>query len=313
MSLRKFIKYKMLSSLRGQILFYKIRILREKYALATLTDEQYVKKTYKERFGYEINLNNPKTFQEKLQWLKLNYRNLDMPQCSDKYEVRNYLEEKGYGFLLNDLIGVYDNAKDINFDSLPNKFVAKANHGSGWNLICEDKTQLNWKQAVKLMNSWLKLNLYVFGREWNYKDIKPKIVIEKYLEHRPLNDYKYMCYNGKPEYMQVNNDVDGEHYVDFIDLSDWSLIPVTYGPYKMSGRLIEKPKQFDEMYNLACELSKPFPFVRVDFYNFDDKIIFGELTFFPGGGLWPFTPRKEGEYWDKKIGEKLVLPNKNNL
>lgn len=310
MRFKDVIRDKLFESNAGQVFFYNVRRLREKHALRTLTDQQYIEKTYKERFGKDIDLVDPKGYGEKLQWMKLFYRNEKMPICSDKYRVREYLKECGLEYLANEVIGVYKDARDIDFDSLPDKFVAKANHGSGWNLICKDKSQLDWKGTVKLMNSWLKLDLSVFGREWNYHEIEPRIVIEKYIEHEPLNDYKYMCFNGEPLYMQLNNDYEGKHYVDFYDLETWTQIPVTYSAYKMSDRHIEKPAQFDEMMELARKLSKPFPFVRVDFYNFDNTIILGELTFFPGGGLWPFAPMEKG--YNESIGALMKLPEANH-
>lgn len=310
MSIQEKIRDALFASANGKVFFYKIRILREKFALLFISDYKYVKKTYKKRFGRNINLSNPMTYTEKLQWLKLFYRNDDMPRCTDKYEVRNYLAERGYGHLCNELIGVYDDARKIDFSSLPKKFAAKANHGSAWNLICKDKERLVWKDEVRVMNCWLKLNLYVFGREWNYEKIPPRIVVEKFLDHEPLNDYKFMCFNGEPLYMQLNNDYEGVHYVDFYDLKTWEHLPVTYGRYNRSDRTIEKPLQFDKMMELAKELSKPFPFVRVDFYNFDETILFGELTFFPGGGLWPLNPVKYGI--DELFGEQLQLPEPNH-
>lgn len=273
------------------------------------SDIEYIKSVYLERFNKDINLKNPTTLSEKLQWLKLFYRDEKMPICSDKYEVHTYLDNIGYGYLCNKIIGVYDNSREIDFDSLPEKFVAKATHGSGWNLICKNKNELNWKNTVELMNSWLKLNLFAFGREWNYKDIKPRIVIEKFIEHEPLNDYKFMCYNGEPLYMQLNNDYEGKHYVDFYDLKTWEHLPVTYSEYALSNRNIEKPEQFDKMMELARELSKPFPFVRVDFYSFDDTILLGELTFFPAGGLRPFLPMEKG--YNEFLGAPLKLPKPN--
>ena len=310
MRFKHVIRDKLFESNSGQVFFYKVRRLREKYALMTLTDQQYIEKTYKERFGKDIDLVSPKDFCEKLQWLKLFYRDPKMPICSDKYRIREYLQECDLEFLANDLIGVYDDARDIDFDALPDKFVAKANHGSGWNLICKDKSKLDWKGSVKLMNSWLKLDLSVFGREWNYHEIEPRIVIEKFIEHEPLNDYKFMCFNGKPLYMQLNNDYQGKHYVDFYELEGWKHLPFTYGPYKISDRIIDKPPMYDKMFELAEKLAQRFPFVRVDFYNYDDVIILGELTFFPGGGLWPLNPVETG--YDPILGAQLQLPEPNH-
>ena len=310
MALKNDLRKKLFSSYGGQVFFYKIRRVREKLCLARYSDYEYIQKIAKERFGREKDLADPKTFTEKLQWLKLFYRDEKMPICSDKYRVREYLKECGLEHLGNEVLGVYDDARKIDFDKLPEKFVAKANHGSGWNLICKDKAGLDKKGCVRLMNEWLKLNLYVFGREWNYKDIEPRIVVEKFIEYEPLNDYKFMCFNGEPLYMQLNNDYQGTHYVDFYELDGWKHLPFSYGSYRISDRVIEKPPMYDKMFELARQLSKPFPFVRVDFYNYDDVVILGELTFFPGGGLWPLNPVETG--YDETLGEKLRLPAPNH-
>ena len=312
MSIRNTIKKRMQATDAGTHLFYSVRRFREKLELARESDLKYIQRTYRERFEEEINLAEPRTFQEKLQWLKLFYRDSDMPVCSDKYRIREYLEKKGCAWLANEVIGVYTDARDIPFEQLPQKFVAKATHGSGWNIICDDKAAIDWPAKVKILNDWLKLNLYVFGREWNYKDVQPRIIVEKHLDHTPLNDYKYMCFNGEPRFMQLNNDFEGNHYVDFYKIDTWEHFPCTYGPYHFSAdRIIEKPKQHEKMMEIARDLSSQFPFVRVDFYNFDETIVLGELTFFPGGGFWPFTPREPGKTYDLEVGTYLQLPEPN--
>ena len=257
-----------------------------------------------------MDLINPVTFGAKLQWLKLFYRDPDIPRCSDKYELKNYLAERGFGEHCIETIGIYNSANEIDFDSLPQQFAAKATHGSGWNLICKDKSSLNWKNSVRLMNSWLKLNLYVFGREWNYKEIQPRIIVEKFLSHEPLYDYKYLCFQGEPKILQLNNDFNGVHYVDFYDISTWKHLPFTHDKYIKSDRNMKKPEQFDEMLQLAREISKPFPFVRVDFYSFDGMILVGELTFFPSGGLLPYVPIETG--YNEIVGSYLHLPAPNH-
>lgn len=274
-----------------------------------VSDIDDIRNTYKKRYKREIDLKNPDTFCEKLQWLKLFYRDPVMVRCADKYEIHNYLDEIGMGCLGNKVIGVFDNANNIDFDSLPQKFAAKATHGSGWNLICKDKSKLDRNKAVAEMNSWLKLDTFVFGREWHYKDIPRRIVIEKFLDYTPLYDYKFMCFNGVPKYLQLNGDIDGKHYVDFYDLNEWKHLPITYMGFQRSPIDIEKPAQLDKMLELASQLSESFPFVRVDFYNFEDKVILGELTFFPSSGLRPIIPEEFG--YDKKFGELLTLPEAN--
>jgi len=308
-SIKKIIKQKAFETSFGIFLFYRVRVIREKLALILFSDLRYIEYNYKKRFSRDINLKNPKAYTEKLQWLKLFYRNNDMPICCDKYAVRDYLAQRGYEHILHDLIGIYKNAKKIDFESLPNSFVAKATHGSSWNLICIDKTSLNWKIWVKIMNSWMKLNLYVFGREWNYKNVPPQIIVEKFINQSPLIDYKFMCFNGEPKYLQINNEYKGKHYVDFYNIN-WEKEDFTYKIYTKSDRTIEKPLQFDEMFRLAQEISKPFPFARIDFYNVDNKIIFGEITFFPGGGLLPLIPI-ENKY-DELLGTLLDLPEPNH-
>ena len=306
---KEFIKQKASKSVYGLLLYSSIRAIVEKIALISFTDEAYIKTTYKKRFGREINLKDPKTYTEKLQWLKLFYRNDKMPICTDKYEVHEYLTSLGHSHLLNEIIGVYENVEDIDFESLPNRFVAKATHGCGSNLICKNKGELDWKKWKKIMKTWLKLKLYAFGREWNYRDIPPRIIIEKLIDHEPLIDYKFMCFNGEPKFLQINNDSKGIHYVDFYNIN-WNRVDFTYNKFKQSNHILPIPPQFEEMKELARKLSKPFPFVRVDFYNPPNRIIFGELTYFPGSGLLPLVPLINN--YDELLGSYLNLPTPNH-
>lgn len=310
--LKKTIKNKLLNSDRGTLLFYKIRTIREWLALTFIDDYTYVTKEFKKRYNREIDLKNPQTISEKLQWLKLFYRNENMPICSDKYDIRIYLKKYGYDHLLNEVITVLESDEEIDqldINSLPNKFVAKATHGSSWNLICTDKSKLDWNIWKKTFKKWLTLNLYVFGREWNYKELKPKILIEKFIEYQPLIDYKFMCFNGEPKYLQINSEDEKGRYVDFYDL-DWNNLKICLTNYVNSKEELIKPIQFDEMYKIAKELSQEFPFVRVDFYNFKGRIIIGELTFFPGAGMLPYYP--ETDKYEKLFGSYLELPEPNH-
>lgn len=310
--IKKKLKKILLQSPLGTLSFYRIRILREKLALMFIDDYTYVKKNYKKRFGKEIDLKKPETISEKLQWLKLFYRNENMPVCSDKYDIRFFLQKYGYEHLLNEVIGVYRTPEEIDkidIAALPDKFVAKATHGSSWNLICQDKEQLNWVLWKKTFKNWLKLNLYVFGREWNYKELKPKIIIEKFIEYHPLNDYKFLCFYGEPKMVQVNSDLDNVKYMDFYDL-DWNRLGIMYKSYNQAHHFVPKPEQFDEMMKISREISGEFPFVRVDFYNYNGIIMIGELTFFPVGGLKPFVP--ETEKYENLLGSYLTLPEPNH-
>jgi len=306
--LKELVKQKASKSSSGILLYSRFRAIFEKIALARLGDETYIRITYKKRFGREINLIDPKTYTEKLQWLKLFYRNDKMPICTDKYAVHQYLEHKGYKHLLNEIIGVYKNADHIDFESLPNNFVAKTTHGCGQNLICTDKSELDWKKWTKIMNSWLKLNVYAFGREWNYDHIPRRILVEKFIDHEPLIDYKFMCFNGEPKFLQINSDYEGKHYVDFYDI-EWNKVDFTYKKFTQSNHIVPRPTQFKEMVEIAKKLSSPFPYVRVDFYNPPNKIIFGELTFFPGSGLLPLEPVENN--YDELLGSYLELPTPN--
>lgn len=307
--IKELVKQKASKSGYGNLLYSRVRVVLERMALARVSDESYIRNTYKKRFGREIDLKNPKTYTEKLQWMKLFYRNDKMPICTDKYAVHQYLRHNGHGNLLNEIIGVYKSAEDIDFEALPNKFVAKTTHGCGQNLICKNKRDLDWNKWKKIMDSWLKLNVYAFGREWNYDNIPPRIIVEKFIEHEPLIDYKFMCFNGEPRFLQINNDFDGKHYVDFYDIN-WDKVDFTYKKFTQSNTIVSAPPQFEQMFETAKNMSRVFPFVRVDFYNPPDKIVFGELTFFPGSGLLPLVPTENN--YDELLGSYLELPTPNH-
>lgn len=286
--------------------YRRIKGNREFYKIS---DEEFTKQLYYNSFGKYPNLENPKTYNEKLQWLKLNYRNELMVICSDKYEVRKYLEKKGYGYLLNDLIDVYHSVNDINVSSLPDSFVLKGSHGSGWNLIVKDKQNVNWIAWKLVMKSWMKQNLYYYGREWNYKNIKPTIICEKYLEdsNGELIDYKFYCFNGQPKLIQVDMDRFTNHSANYYD-ENWNYLNIQWDDEK-SNRELEKPINFELMIEVAKNLSIEFPHVRVDFYEVDGKLYFGELTFFSASGTAKFDPVE----YDEIVGGWLNLPMKTEL
>ena len=285
--------------------YWRFRAQRE---LKKYNDYEFICWMYKKHCGLDINLTNPTRYTEKLQWLKLFYRNELMPIVSDKYEVRKYLERIGYGYLLNDLIAVYYSVDDFDVSKLPDQFVVKAAHGSGWNLVVKDKTKVNWFMWKKIMRSWLKQNLYWFGREWNYKDQKPRIVVEKYLEDDSgeLRDYKIICINGKPEFMQIDQNRFSNHKRIYVDMEGK---PLNFGDSQDNTDLsgFEFGDIHKEMIRIATELCQPFPMVRVDFYECNGKIIFGELTFFGGSGFFKFDP----DSIDEELGAKIQLPDPN--
>lgn len=278
-----------------------------------MTDEnigeikEFICKQFNHAVGYEPNIDKPESFNEKLQWLKLYYRNPLMTVCADKYEVRNYVREKiGEKYLVK-LIGVFDNVDDINFDNLPDKFILKVNHGSGQNIICKNKSDLNINEVKDKLSEWMlpKSNHYFYSYEWCYKDIKPKIVCEELIQDSSndyLDDYKFMCFNGEVKMVFVCSERQTKLKVDFFDL-DWNKLPFTR-LYDNSQKEIKKPKNFDLMIKLAEKLSKPFPFVRVDFYEVEGRVYFGEMTFYPGNGMESFKPVE----WDYNIGKMLNLP-----
>lgn len=270
-----------------------------------ISDKEAIIKNYKKQSGKTLNLENPVTFSEKLQWYKLNNKNPIMMVCADKYAVRDYLTEKGYGNILNDIYGVYDSVNEINLEKLPDQFVLKASHGSGQNIIVKDKKDLNWKRDRLLLKSWLNQDIYWGNREWVYKDMPRHIISEKYLEDETgeLRDYKFFCFNGKPTYMQLEiGRYSGEHIRNFYDM-DWNLMPFGKAMPHNPTVKVEKPTGFEEMKKIATDLSAPFPFVRVDLYSCNGKIYFGEMTFFPAGGVNDFIPSE----YDKIVGENWTI------
>ena len=296
-------------TLLGKYCFNEYRRIKFKKEFKKYSDYQFIFNTYKKRIGCEVNLQNPTRFTEKLQWLKLFWRDDKATICSDKYTVRGYVEQKGYGYLLNDLIAVYENVNDINVDELPNSFVLKGSHGSGWNLIVKDKSQVNWFMWKKIMRSWLKQNLYYYGREWNYDNQTPRIIVEKYLEDDSgeLRDYKFFCFNGKPELYEIDENRFTNHKRIYLDCEGKPLGMVDKGSSHSDDICVNFGAVQKEMLKIAEDLSKDFPHVRVDFYECNGKIYFGELTFFDSSGFGEFSPEK----WNVIMGDKIQLPEPN--
>lgn len=274
----------------------------------SMDDEKYLKKKFKAIMGKDLNLENPKTFNEKLQWLKLYNRKDEYTIMVDKVAVRDYISEKLGEEYLIPCLGVWDDPDDIDFDKLPDKFVLKCNHNSGLGMcICRDKSKLDIEKVKNELKKGLTQDYFLVGREWPYKDVTPRIIAEKYMsdgsEH-DIKDYKFMCFDGVVHNCFVCSERQKGLKVTFFDLN-WEVLPFTRH-YPKSDEHIEKPKNFEKMIELAKILSKGLPFVRVDFYEIEGKIFFGELTFFPGCGLEEFTP----EEWDYRLGELIKLPKK---
>lgn len=257
--------------------------------------------------NHRPDLKNPKELTEKLLWLKLNHYNENYGNYVDKYEVRNYVENKIGKDYLNELYGVYDSVSQINFDSLPNQFVLKATHGSGYNIIVEDKSNLNVKKTKKKLNHFLSQNYYNKFQEAIYKNVKPRIIIEKYISGNEANtvvEYKFYCYNGEPKYIYAEKKELNKIQKCFYDL-DWNKILPQKENFIFTKSNFIKPNNLDEMLLLASKLSEGFIFLRVDLYSVGNKIIFGELTFFSGAGLI----KSSIERFNVEYAKLIELPN----
>lgn len=275
-----------------------------------MPDKPYLQIFYYAEFGKFIDFKNPKTFNEKLNWLKLYYRRPDLITLVDKYEVKKYIADKIGEQHVIPTLGVWDKFKDINFNELPNQFVLKCTHDSGGLVVCKDKSKLNLKEVKAKIEKSLTNNYYLWTREWPYKGVKPRIIAEKYMEDQEtgeLRDYKFFCFNGEPKLMFVASERGLKNTkFDFYDMQFHHMNIVQH--YPNSEYSIEKPEHFEKMVMLAEKLSEGFPHVRVDFYEANGQVYFGEMTFYHFGAIVPF----ETEEWDKKIGDWLVLPDKIN-
>ncbi len=278
----------------------------------SMGDKQYLEKKFKATVKRQLDLDNPKGFNEKLQYLKLYDKNPVYTVMADKYLVRDYISEKLGEEYLIPLLGVWDNPEDIDFSSLPSQFVLKCNHNSGTGMcICKNKDNLNIEKVKNDLKKGLNEDYFLTGREWPYKNIPRKIICEKYMTDNEnadeLSDYKFMCFDGKVKCIFTCTDrFDcGGLKVTFFD-KEWNKLPFTRS-YPASEKNIPQPVNLNKMIELAEVLSKDIPFVRVDFYEISGKIYFGELTFFPGSGFEAFQPYE----YDEKLGSYINLPPKN--
>ena len=238
-----------------------------------------------------INLKKPKYFGEKIQWMKI-YGNLEQyGNIVDKYKVREFIKDKIGEEYLIPLIGVYDSEDEIDFNNLPNKFVLKVNHGSGYNIICSDKSKLDVNDTKKKLKKWLKEDYAEIKKEYQYKNVKRKIVCESFINDKngELLDYKFFCFNGKVEFIKVDIDRYDGHKVNIYD-KKWNLLPMEEYGMPNSNKIIEKPNKLQKMIEIAEVLSKEFNFARIDLYYVDGTIYFGEVTLTPAGGVNPFKP-----------------------
>lgn len=306
----------------GNIIFQFARSAFAKFMLI-MPDERYAQWFHKLYCKKGLDLENPTTFDEKLWWLKLNNRDPLLTKCSDKNAVREYVKECGLEDILLEQVGVYDNAKQISFEDFEGmgEIIFKCTHGSGENYILSPSKQGNIKSFRRRFNYALKQNAFIFSREWNYKNVDRKIVAEKVVRDKegrlPL-DYKFMCFDGEPKLLFLDlglyteDLIYNEHYPRNIYDMDFNLLPVLETRPNYEGE-VKKPENFEQMVEIARKLSQPFPHCRVDLYNLDGKIYFGEITFYHGGGCNDVQP----EEWDKRMGSwidinspKIVLKKK---
>ena len=290
---------------------FKSRPLRQEILrlMGFVPDKLMLKWQYRIKLDRRLDLKNPKRFTEKLQWYKLNYRDPLMKVCADKYTVRDHIKSKGLEHTLNKLYGVYDSVDEIDIDKLPNKFVVKtSNGGGGLNVfLCRDKSTFDKKTVKNAIGKLRKVQNSDGGREWVYVGNEPKIVVEEYLENpvnpnAGVNDYKFLCFGGKPEYVIVDANRYVDHKRNFYKI-DWTFIDVA-SDHENFGDTMEKPEGYDEMVKIAAKLAEDFPFVRVDLYNVEGKIYFGELTFYPWSSYVQFSP----DSFDFELGDRFVLP-----
>ncbi|OLF37264.1 carboxylate--amine ligase [Psychrobacter sp. C 20.9] len=267
-------------------------------SLNIFNDEVFAKIKYWEATGQRLNIENPKYFNEKLWWLKINYRHSLMTECSDKVRVRDYIARIGLGKLLTDIYGVYDKAEEVPFKDMKGKYFIKCNHVSGINRIFDSENESNFdiREFEKTFNKALKMNYYYQSREWNYKNIEPKIIVENFIESQSaLLDYRFFCFHGEVKLIFVDIDtaaIDGSHNPSAkrnIYDRKFNLQNFTVGRENFDNELVKKPENLELMIEYAEKISSPFPFCRVDLYNNNGEIKFGEITFFPGGATQQFS------------------------
>ncbi len=269
-----------------------------------LPDKIAIKMRFRKRFGRELNLKAPQTLNEKLNWQKLYDRNPLMTKCVDKYAVREIVEEKIGGHILNELYGVWENVDEIDFNSLPESYVLKTTHGSGWNVIVNKNSDFDINDIKQKLRNWMKKNYYSYSREWCYKNVQPKIICEKYMEDKngKLVDYKIHCFHGKPQLIQVDLDRYSDHKRALYNIQ-WEKYNFQWG-YPSYEKKLSPPDCLAGMLEIAGALSRDFLYARIDMYDVDGSPFFGEISFQHGAGIEKFIP----QHWDADLGKLLKLP-----
>jgi TupA-like ATPgrasp len=269
---------------------------------------RYFNFRYKKIFNRKLNLSQPSTFNEKLIWMNLFWKHPLKAECADKFMIRDYVLNRGYGHILPQLLGSYNQSSEIDFEALPQKFVLKCNHGCGFNIICTNKNELDINHTKQLLDSWLNTDYSKNTGELHYACITPRIICEEFLEGpegKQPTDFKVFCFSGKAQSVLVATDRDETGHTDKYDFYDlnWNKLPY-YVPSINAVRQTPKPASFDTMIEIVEALSQPFPFVRMDMYEINGKIILGEMTFTPSGCLNPNLTDQAQNTW----GTLIVLP-----
>lgn len=304
-----------LSTIMGKVYRFVIDPERRFWCLAwrgfydNTPDDKFLKKAYKVTTGKELNLDNPVNYTEKLQWLKLYDHRPEYTRMVDKYAVKQYVAERIGEEYVIPMLGAWESVDDIDFDALPERFVLKTTHDSGGIIVCKDKSKLDVVEARKKLGFFLNRNYFNQNREWPYKNVKHRIIAEPYMEDsrfQELRDYKFFTFGGEPRVLYIAQGRGrGEPTVaDFFDM-DFNHLDLTID-HDMAAVPPQKPECFDEMKRLAAILSAGTPQLRVDFYEVDGKVYFGEMTFFHCSGLIPLKPEK----WERTFGDWVVLPEK---
>lgn len=287
---------------------YRFLILADHGFYNNLSDKEYISRKFFAQNGVTLDLDNPKTYNEKLQWLKIHVHEKKYIDMVDKVEVKKIIADLiGEEYVIPTL-GIYSNADEIDFGNLPNQFVIKCSHASGANIICKDKTKLNVAKTRKILNKWLKKNWFWYGREWPYLNCPRRIIIEQFMidenessTDSATTDYKFFCFGGNPKVMYISKDKSDHPRTDFFDM-EFNHLPIRMKDPN-SEKLPEKPIQFEKMRDLARILSKDLPHLRVDFYIFNGKIYVGELTFYHCSGFSIMKP----DEWNAKLGEWIDI------
>lgn len=305
-SIQNFIHYPEKYLNKRSLFSYQRKFLAKVLPPTLSCDEFYMKFTYRKFFGKKLDLKNPSTFNEKIRWMNLFDRNPLYTKLADKYRVREYVKNKiGFEYL-NPMINVFDDPSEVKWDEITDQCAIKMTHGSNWNIIIHDSSQIDKCESQKKLEVWSKKNFYHVHREWQYRNIKPKVLVEQYIpgdKEFGLLDYKFFCFDGKPTYIQVDVDRFSGHKRVMFD-TDWNKLDFSI-IYPQSNKLIPKPKRLKEMVFLAERLSSQIPFCRVDFYCIETKIIFGEITFTPEAGYAVFLPDR----FDREFGDKFPALN----